>query len=290
MSTNQQPDDRKSRPIGVFDSGLGGLRVLDRLMQTLPDEHFVYLGDTLHMPYGEKTQTEVVSYFSNCLQWLFDEHQVKMVVVACNTAAAAASHLFEQHKHIPFLDPVTPICQWLSTENAYKTVGVMATPVTVASNRYQHLLTALQSPIQLNQVACSNLAGLIEEGRGETDECKAMLEKYLAPLLSEQVEAIVLGCTHYPYVMHRVSELVPESVDVLDPAVFMAIEAKRLLAEYDLASPQKTNRAIAEIDYFVTHEPNQFYETSLRMPFQALAMKQPSVVSVHSSTALLGNP
>jgi glutamate racemase len=282
-SINHSNPASNRQPIGVFDSGLGGLRVLDRLMHTLPEERFVYLGDTLHMPYGEKTHPQVIDYVAGCLNWLFEAHQVKMVVVACNTAASVAPHLFEQYPYVPFVDPVTPICRWLKDEGKYHKVGVMATLATVASNRYQMLLEQLQAPVHLSQVGCGNLATLIEEGEGDTYACKVLLRKYLQPLQEAQSEAIILGCTHYPYVMDQIAALAPEA-DILDPAVFMALEAKRLLAETQLDSPHKTGRSVAEVDYFVTAEPDRFYETSLRMPFQALAMKQPKVVSVPSPT------
>lgn len=281
-SPTESATDRQRKPIGVFDSGLGGLRVLDRLMQTLPDERFVYLGDTLHMPYGEKTQAQVTEYLSGCLHWLFERHQVKMMVVACNTAASVAPHLFEQYPEAPFIDPVTPICQWLATESHYQKVGVMATPATVASNRYHTLLTQLQASLNLFQVGCDNLATVIEEGRGDTPECEALLRKYLSPLQEKQVEAVVLGCTHYPYVMNQVSALAT-GMDVLDPAAFMALETRRLLKAHDLAYPDRKGigpKTVADVDYFVTAEPDRFYETSRRMPFQALAMKQPTVVSI----------
>ena len=233
------------------------------------------------MPYGEKPPAQVSEFVDTCLHWLFEHHQIKMMIVACNTAASVASHLFAKYPETPFLDPVAPICHWLKKEAKYQTGGVMATPATAASNRYEALLRQLESPIRLSQIGCQNLATVIEEGRGETPECLAMLQRYVTPLLKENVEAIVLGCTHYPYVMHRVVSLVPDSVDVLDPAIFMALETKHILNERNLAFPQKTGRSIAEVEYFVTNEPNQFYETSLRMPFQALAMKQPTVAHLH---------
>jgi glutamate racemase len=278
------PSEWAGNPIGVFDSGLGGLRVLDRLMHTLPDERFVYLGDTLHMPYGQKSQAEVTQYVDHCLRWLFTKHQVKMVVVACNTAASVAAQEFERYPDIPFVDPVTPICHWLTTDARYHHVGVMATPATVASNRYSRLLETLQtpkhlSPIRLSQVACGNLATLVEEGQGETEACAKLLREFTQPLIEAQVEAVVLGCTHYPYVMEQIAALMPQA-DILDPAVFMALEAKRLISEHGLAHPHKAGRTVAEVDYFVTAAPDEFYETSRRMPFQALAMKKPTVVNI----------
>jgi glutamate racemase len=280
--SDSQPSSQAAlaqHPIGVFDSGLGGLRVLDRLMHTLPEEQFVYLGDTLHMPYGQKTQAEVIQYVADCLHWLFTVHQVKMVVVACNTAASVASHLFERYPAVPFVDPVTPICRWLKSNAQYQHVGVMATPATVASNRYPQLLAGLQAPVRLSQVACGNLATIIEEGGGNTPACAAMLREFTHTLREKQVEAVILGCTHYPYVMDQVTLLMPDA-DVLDPAVFMALEAKHLLTAHALANPHPTGRSVATVDYFVTAEPDKFYETSRGMPFQALAMKQPSVVSI----------
>jgi glutamate racemase len=280
MSVSPSNNNPKTQqPIGVFDSGLGGLRVLDRLMHTLPEERFVYLGDTLHMPYGQKTQAEVVQYVDDCLHWLFTVHQVKMVVVACNTAASVASHRFENYPEVPFVDPVTPICRWLKSDAKYKHVGVMATPATVASNRYPKLLAGLQAPVRLSQMACGNLATIIEEGNGETSACDALLRQYTQPLIDEQVEAVILGCTHYPYVLDQVAALMPQA-DILDPAVFMALESKRLLSEHGLGTPHKTGRTVATVDYFVTAEPDKFYETSRRMPFQALSMAQPTVVSI----------
>lgn len=258
-------------------------------METLPDERFVYLGDTFHMPYGEKQPAQVADYVGACLDWLFRHHQIKMMVIACNTAASVAAHVFERYLDTPFLDPVTPICRWLHAENRYQRVGVMGTPATIASNRYESLLKQLHAPIELAQIGCNNLATIIEEGRGETQECQDMLRQYVRPLLDQQVQAIILGCTHYPYVMHRVIELVPETVEVLDPAVFMALEAKRTLHRHNLAFPHKTGRQIAEVDYFVTHEPDRFYETSLRMPFQALAMKKPVTVPIHEAQPLSGS-
>lgn len=275
-----QPD----APIGVFDSGLGGLRVLDRLLLSLPDERFVYLGDTLHMPYGMKSHDEVRGYVAACLQWLFAEHRVKMMVVACNTATAVAADLFEQpgYNFVPFVGPVVPICRWLHAEERYRRVGVMATPATVAANRYQKILDGLGSSIELQQMACGGLASTIEAGEGDSEECRRLLRGYVSPLVAWQAEAIVLGCTHYPYVADQIAAMVPHGVDILDPSVFMAVEARRLLKEWNLAAPVRTGRQLGEVDYFVTAEPERFLEVSQRMPFQAVATRSPRVVRIPS--------
>ncbi len=279
-----QPD----APIGVFDSGLGGLRVLDRLLLSLPDERFVYLGDTLHMPYGLKSAEAVRGYVSACLQWMFETHRVKMMVVACNTATAVASDLFEAYRGVPFVGPVLPICRWLHEEDRYRKVGVMATPATVASDCYQAVLNTLGSRIELKQVACGGLASVIEAGEAESAQCNRLLQEFVAPLVAWGAEAIVLGCTHYPYVADSIARMLPNGVDVLDPSAFMALDAKRQLKERGLAQPHASGRRLADVEYFVTAEPARFFTVSRQMPFQAVATKLPTVVEIPQSTPVAG--
>jgi glutamate racemase len=279
------------RPIGVFDSGLGGLRVLDRLMQAFPSERFVYLGDTLNMPYGHKSHDDVKRFVAAALAWFFEPGEnrlpVKMMVIACNTAAAVASGMFARYAappfSAPFVDPVTAICRWLADADCYKHIGVMATPATVASNRYRRVLDSLDATaLKVRQVGCEHLATVIEEGGLGTPACDALLVKYLAPLQAARVEAIVLGCTHYPYAQDRIAALAPET-DILDPDIYMVREVGRLLRARQLAAPPQTDRALAAVEYFVTADSARFYEVSHRMPFRALAMKTPSVITLSTT-------
>jgi len=271
-----------SLPIGVFDSGLGGLRVLDRLLQAFPNERFIYLGDTLHMPYGHKTDAQVRQYVAACLRWLFAKQPVKLMVIACNTAAAVATPCFEPYGTIPFVDPVKPICAWLVENNLYKTLGLMATPATVASNRYRNVLDSLGAEnLPLEAVACEHLASIIEAGEVDTLACRALLEKYLAPLQQKAVEAVILGCTHYPYAHAQIAELAPDTV-ILDPDVFMVRQVEKLLAgEVDgwkvPPSTRNRNTSLSRVDYFVTQAPERFYDAGRKMPFQAIAMQEPQL-------------
>lgn len=288
------------RPIGVFDSGLGGLRVLDRLMQAFPSERFVYLGDTLNMPYGHKSPNDVKRFVAAALAWFFSPSAlsscgeeniegagrlpVKMMVIACNTAAAVASEVFARYTEAPFsapfVDPVTAICRWLADAERYKHIGVMATPATVTSNRYRDVLDSLNAPaLKVRQVGCEHLATVIEEGGLGTPACDALLVKYLAPLQAARVEAIVLGCTHYPYAEDRIAALAPET-DILDPEIYMVREVGRLLRTRQLTAPPQEDRPLAAVEYFVTADPTRFYEVSHRMPFRALAMKPPTVITL----------
>ncbi len=277
---NHNPLDANA-PIGVFDSGLGGLRVLDRLMTALPEERFVYLGDTLHMPYGHKTQAEIQHYFATCMQWLVVTHGIKLMVVACNTAAAVASETFADYAPLAFVDPVTPISRWLVMQS-YRSVGIMATPATVASNRYTTVLDGLNSTIDLHPIGCENLATVIEEGGVDSPACHHLLNQYIPPLLAQRVEAIVLGCTHYPYAHDAIARLTP-GVDILDPDIYMVADVRKQLERQGLQSTRHTGRMLAEVDYFVTSQPEKFYENSRQMPFQAIAMKPPTPVILNFS-------
>jgi len=275
-------EELSSLPIGVFDSGLGGLRVLDRLLQAFPNERFIYLGDTVHMPYGHKTDAQVRQYVAACLRWLFAKQPVKLMVIACNTAAAVATPCFEPYGSIPFVDPVTPICAWLAENNLYKNLGLMATPATVASNRYRRVLDSLGAAnMSIEAVACEHLASIIEAGEMDTLACRALLEKYLAPLQQKAVEAVILGCTHYPYAHAQIAELAPDKV-ILDPDVFMVRQVEKFLSG-DIpgwavtANTQTLNAAEPRVEYFVTQAPERFYDAGRKMPFQAIAMQEPQL-------------
>lgn len=289
--------ERVDWPIGVFDSGLGGLRVLDRLIQAFPAERFVYLGDTQHMPYGHKTHDEVKRYVADALHWFFTPNAakstpVKMMIIACNTASAVASELFSHYEPTPFIDPVTAMCRWLVEGSRYRNIGILATPATVASNRYRHVLDELTSATQaeqtskvlLTQVGCEHLATVIEEGGLGTPACEALLVQYLTPLQTANVEAIVLGCTHYPYAEARIAALAPQS-HILDPDIYMVMEVARLLKSRQLATHRHAIGPLASVDYFVTAEPARFFETSRQMPFRAIAMKPPTVITLAQETS-----
>lgn len=278
-------------PIGVFDSGLGGLRVLDRLVQAFPQERFVYLGDTQYMPYGEKPPQQVRQRVLAALDWMMGTHQVKLMVVACNTAAAVAPDLFERYRPIPFVDPVQPICQWLGAQADFHRVGLMATPSTVASQRYPHLLR--DTRLQLTAVACDGLASLIEAGQGDTPACQTMLRHYLAPLQHADVQAIVLGCTHYPYVQAHIEAISGPNITLINPAQVMTQTVGHLLQQHGMravpatpVSPHPTPKQ-AHVDYYVTAEPDQFYQTSRRLPFtyDPLDVSPPTVIQLPTTTA-----
>lgn len=259
-----------SQSIGLFDSGVGGLTVLDSLVQRLPQENYVYFGDTLHMPYGSKAFEEIETLVEGILQWLCEEQQVKLVAVACNTSAGVLYETLATRCLVPLVEPITPVCRWLAETATFQKIGLIATPTTVRSNRYATVLQSLNPSLQLNSVGCEGLAKLIEEGHADIPACRALLESYLGPLVAWGMEALILGCTHYPHARKQIESLLPSSIQLLDPAEFMAAEVQSILNQQQL---QNLSTTTGQIAYHVSHDPLLFQQTAQKLPLRYLNLQ-----------------
>lgn len=288
MTTPHPSSDTISvnRPIGLFDSGVGGLTVLENLVRVLPEEAYVYFGDTLHMPYGSKTFDEIRVLVEGILAWLCQEQQVKLVVVACNTSAGVLYPILDSLCPVPLIEPITPVCQWLAEEGEYRKVGVIATPTTVLSGRYASVLTGLNPAISVLQQPCDGLARMIESGEGDTVACRQLLETYLTPLVQWGAEAIILGCTHYPHVRHVVEAVVPSSVTILDPADFMSQKVYQLLG--DGQGLRLGGRLPGDLTVHVSDGPELFKATSGQLPLRNLTLKDVPTLTVVTTKGRLG--
>ncbi len=227
-------------PIGVFDSGIGGLSVLQALLGELPHEHFVYLADNGHAPYGEKTDLFVRQRSLAIAEHLIREHHIKALVVACNTATAAAiQELRHRHPHLPLIgvEPaIKPAAQLTRTGR----VGVMATRGTVASDKFQRLLTSLQGGAEFVVCACNGLALAIEQSTlpSQQDTARAETHKLLAQYTTQmgpfgnapgQIDTLVLGCTHYVFAQQALQDLVGPAVQMVSTGEPVARQTRRLL-------------------------------------------------------------
>ncbi|HRE32945.1 MAG TPA: glutamate racemase, partial [Candidatus Berkiella sp.] len=227
---------KKDLPIGIFDSGIGGLTVLKALRQQLPHEHFLYLGDTARLPYGTKSPDTVKNYALNANEIL--AQQVKMLVIACNTATAVALEaLQERFSPIPVVGVIEPGAQAALTEPTQGPVVVLATEGTVKGHAYRQVLARLSPQTQVIEWPCSLLVALAEEGWCHGYLVEEIIAKLLAPLrlqLGEQKpRCVVLGCTHFP-VLKEPMQKIWGDVPVLDPAYRVAQEVSLLLKEQDL--------------------------------------------------------
>ncbi len=215
-------------PIGVFDSGVGGISVLRAIRAQMPEESVVYLGDQGHIPYGPRSM-EQIRDFSEAITKFLLAHDAKIIVVACNTASAAAlKYLREKFPHVQFvgMEPaVKPAAEHTQTGK----VGVLATPATFQGALYASVVERFANGVELFQNTCTGLVQQIEHGNLNGKETRKILDDALLPMLEKNIDTVVLGCTHDPFVIPRVEEIVGDKVRVIDPAPAVAKQIKRLL-------------------------------------------------------------
>jgi len=216
------------QPIGVFDSGVGGLSVLRAMRELMPEEQVIYFGDQGHVPYGPRPMQQVREFSVAITRFLLDLN-AKLIVVACNTASAAALHyLRDTFPQIPIVG-MEPAVKPAAEHTQSGLVGVLATPATFQGALYASVLERFANGVQVLQDTCPGLVGQIEKGDLAGNETRAILDKALRPMLDRGIDTVVLGCTHYPFVIPLIEQIVGEKVRVIDPAPAVAKQAKRLL-------------------------------------------------------------
>ena len=224
------------RPIGIFDSGVGGLSVLRSLHALLPAEALLYLADQAHVPYGLRPLEEVRQFSEQITRHLMGEG-AKLIVVACNTASAAAlQHLRLVFPQVPFVG-MEPAVKPAAEQTRSGVVGVLATPATFQGALYASVVERFAREVRLLQHTCPRLVEQIEAGNLDGDETRRILREALQPMLVQGIDTIVLGCTHYPFVIPLIQELAGEGVRVIDPAPAVARQVGRLLDQHALRAP-----------------------------------------------------
>ncbi|MBF0341079.1 MAG: glutamate racemase [Magnetococcales bacterium] len=253
-----------ARPIGIFDSGVGGLTVLDALTKRFPDESFIYLGDTARVPYGTKSARTVERYAIQVADCLL-RRGVKGLVVACNTASALGLAALRVHCPVPVLGVIEPGCRvaaGLSTlRGAPGRVGVIATRSTVASGAYPHHLAMLDPRIHVVSLACPLFVPLVEEGWVEHPAVRLIVEETLAPLFSQHLDAMILGCTHYPVLKSVIARTMGPEVMLVDSSAAVAEDLGRYLGHVIAPAPPGTTR---RLEFLVTDVADRFKETAQR--------------------------
>ena len=219
--------------IGIFDSGVGGLSVLKAIRQQLPDESLIYLADQAHVPYGPRPLEEVRAFSESITRFLL--HQgAKLVVVACNAASAAALHYLRQaFPEVPFVG-MEPAVKPAAERTQSGVVGVLATPATFQGALYASVVERFAQDVTLLQHTCPGLVAQIEAGRLDAPETRRILEDALRPMLTRGIDTVVLGCTHYPFVIPLIQDIVGSSVRVIDPAPAVARQVGRVLESLGL--------------------------------------------------------
>jgi glutamate racemase len=228
----------KPGPIGIFDSGVGGLSVLRAVRAQFPREDIFYLADQVHVPYGPRPLAEV-SRFSEAVTRFLLAQGAKLIVVACNTASAAALHyLRETFPDVPFVG-MEPAVKPAAETTETGVVGVLATPATFQGELYASVVERFANGVMLLQNTCAGLVEQIEAGNLEGKETAIILEGAIKPMLAAKIDTIVLGCTHYPFVIPLIEEIAGPGVRVIDPAPAIARQVGRLLDKHNLHIPEE---------------------------------------------------
>ena len=242
-------------PIGVFDSGVGGLTVLQELYRQLPNESILYFGDTARLPYGTRSPEEIIQFVREILCWMRDRG-VKMVIMACNTSSALALDTVRSEFEFPILGVILPGAK--GAVAAGKRIGVISTPATAKSNAYRDAIAEVDASAEVWQVGCPEFVPLIEGDRIQDPYTYEVAQGYLAPLIAAQIDTLVYGCTHYPHLAPVLRTILPATVQLVNPAVQTAIAALQELELLGLRNPQQA----LPTQFYVSGDPAPFVQIS----------------------------
>ena len=242
------------RPIGVFDSGVGGLSVLRAIRIYLPNESILYFADQAHVPYGSRAVEEVQEFSKEISRFLLD-HGAKIIVVACNTASAAALQLLRQTFPEVLFVGMEPAVKPAAEQTKTGVVGVLATPATFQGALYASVVERFATDVTLIQDSCPGLVKQIEQGDLTGKKTRRILESVLHPMLKQGIDTIVLGCTHYPFVIPLIQNIVGPNIRVIDPAPAVARQVARLL---DSAGKQRVDLQAGYLHFFTSGDTAQF--------------------------------
>jgi glutamate racemase len=249
----------KNKPIGVFDSGIGGLTVVAELFRQLPKEKIIYFGDTGRYPYGVRSQQVVQRFSRQAVRFLL-EKEAKLVVVACNTATAMALEVLQQEFDVPIIGVVVPGSRAAAAASKNRRVGVIGTPGTIRSGSYERTIKRNAPEVQVFPLPCPLFVPLAEEGFTDKPATHLISEEYLTPLKKHGIDTLVLGCTHYPLLKKAIGRVMGSEVRLVDSAEETAREVKQELTRLGLLHPDGHPKP----EYYVSDTPEKFVEISQR--------------------------
>lgn len=242
------------RPVGIFDSGIGGLTVVKEVMKVLPNEAIIYFGDTARVPYGTKSKETITRFALEDANFLIREN-VKAIVVACNTVSSNSLEFLKENLHIPIIGVIEPgaVCACKETRN--KKIGVIGTVATIESAAYEQSIKEICPDVVVYSKSCPLFVPLAEEGWVEKEATYLIAREYLGELLKHNIDTLVLGCTHYPILKTMIKRVVGESVHLIDASYFTAIALKELLEKEHLL---RESTRVIEASFFLSDIPRGF--------------------------------
>ena len=253
--------NKKMAPIGVFDSGVGGLTVAREISRQLPYENIVYFGDTARVPYGSKSQNTIIRFSEQIIRFLRTK-QVKAIVIACNTASALALDAVKDEFDLPIIGVVIPGARAAVEATTNGKVGVVGTEATVQSGMYTKVIQGMNPKIEVIEKACPLFVPLVEEGFKEHIVTREIIEYYLESMRNTDIDAMILGCTHYPLLRSKIREYMGDKIQIVNPAYETAMDLKRLLEE------EETTEHHSEYSFYVSDAAEKFRKfANTVMPF-----------------------
>ena len=264
----------QTHPIGVFDSGVGGLTVVRALMERLPFENIVYFGDTARVPYGIKSVETITRYASEITSYLLRK-EVKLLIIACNTIASVAYEAVAQLSPVPVLEVIDAGARHAVAATHNSRIGVIGTPTTINSNAYARNIYHYNPSIRVFSQACALFVPLVEEGWLDHPVTRLTAQEYLKPVLAEHIDTLVLGCTHYPLLKALLQEVAGPEIHLIDSAEAMADMTAELLAAQNLANMDRTQ---PEYRFYVSDVPNRFQTIAER--FLGRSLRRVEVVKL----------
>lgn len=259
-------ENKRTAPIGVFDSGVGGLTVVREIIRQLPDENIVYFGDTARVPYGSKSKNTIIRFSEQIIRFLKTK-QVKAIVIACNTASALALDAVRDEFDVPILGVVIPGARAAVDATTNGKVGVVGTEATVQSGMYTKVIQEMNPEIEVIEKACPLFVPLVEEGFKEHHVTQEVIDYYLDSMNKTDIDAMILGCTHYPLLRSKIRAYMGEKIQIVNPAYETAMDLRKLLKEMDMEN-DGTVTAASRYEFFVSDAAEKFRKfANTVMPF-----------------------
>jgi len=246
-----------TRPIGIFDSGIGGLTVVKSLLNELPGEKIYYVGDTARVPYGNKSPTSIRQYSEEIVKWLIN-HNCKIIIIACNTVSSVAIDYLKKRYTIPMIGVIDPVVEHAVKITTNNIIGVIGTTATIKSDAYGKKLRSANQKITVVNVQCPLFVPLVEEGWTIGDVPKSIAKAYLKDLEKANPDTIILGCTHYPLLKRTIKKVLNDGIQLIDSGFVTSIETKSTLVTSNLGS----NKSQQELQIFVTDSPELFRKSA----------------------------